>query len=115
MDARLPAHLEASAMIRLAEAQGGFGMVLAKGEREAGTVLLLTTQRNENATLWERMPQLDGTRPYIAAKRQNDEKRQDFADYVERRRQQDPDIWIIELDIADPERFIASLPSQAEC
>lgn len=115
MDTRLPAHLEVSGFIRLAEAQGGFGTVLAKGEREAGTVLLLTIERNENAILWERMPQLDGGRPYIAAKRQNDEKKEEFSEYVERRRQQDPDIWIIELDIADAERFIASLPSQARC
>ncbi len=115
LDARLPAHLEVSGYIRIAEAQGGFGMVLSKGEREAGTVLLLTTHRNENATLWERMPQLDGSRPYIVAKQQNDENKQEFAEYIQRRGQQDPDIWVVELDIADPERFIASLPSQGEC
>jgi len=111
LDARLPAHLEVSGYIRMAESEGGFGMVLSKGERDAGVILLLTTQRNENAILWERMPQLDGSRPFLAAKRQNDENTQQFSEYVARRGQQDPDIWIVELDIADPERFIASLPS----
>ena len=95
----------------MAEAQGGFGMVLSKGERDAGVILLLTTHRGENAILWERMPQLDGTRPFLAAKRQNDENGQEFSEYVARRGQQDPDIWVVELDIADAERFIASLPS----
>lgn len=99
----------------MAEAQGGFGMVLSKGERDAGIILLLTTQRGESLTLWERMPQLDGARPFCVAKRQNHENKQEFSEYVARRGQQDPDIWIVELDIADPERFIASLPSQANC
>ena len=111
MDARLPAHLEVSGYIRMAEAQGGFGMVLSKGEKDAGVILLLTTQRNENAIMWERMPQLDGSRPFLVAKRQNDENKQEFSEYIARRGQQDPDIWVVELDIADPERFIASLPS----
>jgi len=95
----------------MAEAQGGFGMVLSKGEKDAGVILLLTTQRNENAIMWERMPQLDGSRPFLVAKRQNDENKQEFSEYIARRGQQDPDIWVVELDIADPERFIASLPS----
>lgn len=110
-DARLPAHLEVSSYIRLAEAEGGFATVIAKGEREAGTIILLTIQRNENLTLWERMPQLDGSRPFYAAKRQNAENPTEFHEYVERRRSQDPDLWVVELDIADAERFIATLPS----
>lgn len=110
-DARLPAHLEVSGYIRMAQAEGGFGTVLSKGEREAGTIVLLTMHRNENATLWERMPQLDGSRPFYAAKRQNPEKPTEFSEYLSRRSTQDPDLWVVELDIADAERFIASLPS----
>lgn len=111
MDIRLPAHLEVSGLIRMVEASGGFAMVVAKGEREAGTILMLTMKNGGNATLWERMPQLDGTRPFHIAKQQTNENKQEFSDYLSRRKQQDPDIWILELDIADPERFIASYPS----
>ncbi len=107
MTARLPAQLEASAILRLAESQGGFGAVLAKGERDAGTILLVTTCRGDAARLYERMPQLDGSRSFVATKIEDPENRQDFSDYLARRRQQDPDIWLIEVDIADPERFIA--------
>ena len=73
MDARLPAHLEVSAIIRLVEAAGGFAVVTAKGERDAGTILILTFYRGENAVLFEKMPQLDGSRPFLAAKQQNPE------------------------------------------
>lgn len=109
MSERLPAQLEASAILRLAESQGGFGAVLAKGERDAGTILLVTTCRGTAATLYERMPALDGSRSFVATKAENPENRQDFGEYLARRRQQDPDIWLIEVDIADPERFIAQI------
>lgn len=110
MDARLPAHLEVSAIIRLVEAAGGFAVVTAKGERDAGTILILTFYRGENAVLFEKMPQLDGSRPFVAAKQQNTEKQQEIFEYIERRKQQDPDIWVLEADIADGAQFIASLP-----
>jgi hypothetical protein len=106
---RLPAQLEASAILRLAESQGGFAAVLAKGERDAGTILLVTTCRGKASTLYERMPQLDGSRIFVATKSEDPENRQEFSDYLERRRRQDPDIWLIEVDIADPERFIAQI------
>lgn len=110
MDQRLPAHLEAAAIVRLAESLGGFAAVLAKGGRDAGTILVVTIFRGEAARLYERMPQLDGNRPFVLSRQQESENPQEFLDYLERRRRQDPDIWLIEADIAQPERFIASLP-----
>ena len=109
MEARLPAHLEVAGLIRAVEAQGGYASVIAKGEKDAGTILILTIYRGENAVLFERLPQLDGSRPFIAAKRQNEENKQEIFDYVEKRHRQDPDCWVIEADIADGERFIASI------
>lgn len=33
----------------------------------------------------------------------------EFQEYLKRRQDRDPDLWIIELDIADGERLIASV------
>jgi hypothetical protein len=107
--ARLPAHLEVSGLIRLVQANSGTAMVLAKGERDAGTVLVVTICRGENAQLFERMPQLDGSRSFVRTKSQDTEKHNEFSEYLTRRSAQDPDLWIIEVDIEDPERFIALL------
>lgn len=104
--ARLPAHLEVASLIRRVGAAGGFAAVLAKGERETGTIALVLRDSRTNPTLFERMPQLDGTRPWVLNRSQNVDEKQDFEDYLERRKAQDPDLWIIELDIANPERFI---------
>ena len=109
MDGRLPAHLEVTGLIRAVEAAGGFAAVLARGERDAGTMLIVTIDRAAGATLYERMPQLDGARVFIAAKRENLDSPQEFAEYLVRRRDQDSDCWIVELDVPKGERFIAQL------
>jgi len=109
MSTRLPAHLEAGAILRLAESLGGFGTVLAKGEHDAGTILLVTLCRGKDGVLYERMPQLDGSRRFVATKREDSENSKNFSDYLARRRRQDADMWLIEVDISDPERFVAQL------
>lgn len=109
MTARLPAHLEVSGLLRTVETSGGFAMVLQRGERDAGTILIVTRERGETAALWERMPQLDGSRLFTKTRNQSDEDSQDFEAYLERRCRQDPDSWLIELDIVNPERFISTL------
>lgn len=111
MDARLPAHLEISGLIRAVQAEGGFATVLTKGEKDAGTILILTVERGGNASLYERMPQLDGSRKFAQTKSQDAEKSIEFEEYLTRRRRQDSDIWILEVDIANAEQFIASLTS----
>lgn len=95
--------------MRLAEAEGGFATVLAKGERDAGTVLVVTLCRGQGGVLHERMPQLDGSRKFLAAKREDAENPQEFSEYLARRRRQDEDMWLIEVDIVDGERFVARL------
>lgn len=109
MTARIPAHLEVSALIRAVQAQGGFAAVLAKGERDAGTILILTIEKGGNGHLYERMPQLDGSRRFECTKVQDTEKPYELDEYLARRRRQDSDIWIVELDIPNAERFIATL------
>jgi hypothetical protein len=113
VDARLPAHLEAGAILRMAESQGGFATVLAKGERDAGTILIVMQYRGAGSRLYERMPGLDGSRSFVTAKDEDSEKPWEFGEYCQRRRDQDRDIWLIEVDIADPERFIAQLNALA--
>ena len=86
-------------------------MVLSKGERDAGTILLVTMFRGEQGRLFERMPQLDGSRAFVSTKSQDPEKPWEFSEYLERRARQDSDTWILEIDIDDPERFIDLLPN----
>ena len=110
MGARLPAHLEVSGIVRIAEAAGGFATVVSRGEKDAGTILLLTMQRGTNARLWERMPQLDGSRSFEVTATEDPDNPSKIQEYIARRSVQDPDCWVVELDIDDADRFVASLP-----
>ncbi|MDE1917521.1 MAG: DUF1491 family protein [Sphingomonadales bacterium] len=103
---RLPAALEVSALVRRVNAEGGFATVVAKGEPDAGTILLILCENGRNQRVFERMPMADGTRGWHCARRLDPEEPQAFHDWLERRRSQDPDLWIVELDIAGAERFI---------
>jgi hypothetical protein len=106
MEERLPAHLEIAGLIRAVGEKGGFATVIAKGERDAGTILVICCENGTNARLYERMPQLDGSRKWTLSRTQDPENRSDFSDYCARRKRQDGDIWIVELDIENGERFI---------
>ena len=105
-EGRLPAHLEVSGLLRLTQQLGGFGMVLQKGEYDAGTIVLLTTHSGKNTRMWERMPQMDGSRKFTCTREQDDENAREFDAYVAKRKRQDPDCWFVELDGPDVERLI---------
>jgi hypothetical protein len=106
MDSRLPAHLEVSGLIRAVGAAGGFATVLSKGEREAGTILVVCYANGAPMRAFERMPHPDGSRQWTLSRTQDTDKPYEFQEYLDRRAKQDDDLWIIELDIADAERFI---------
>ena len=107
-ESRLPAHVEVTGLIRAVETAGGFATVLAKGERDAGTLLVVCCAKDRPAVAYERMPQPDGRRAWTVAKSQDIDNPGDFWDYCDRRKAQDSDLWIVELDVPDGERFIDS-------
>jgi hypothetical protein len=105
---RLPTHLEVGGLIRAVEAAGGFATVIAKGERDAGTILVVCCEKGGAAAAYERMPQVDGSRAWTLVRKQDAEQPRQIWEYCDRRKSQDSDLWIVELDIASPERFIDS-------
>lgn len=109
---RLPTHLQVSALIRRVQGEGGFATVLAKGERDAGTLLVVLTDRGTLSTAYERMQQADGTRKWSVSRAQTADDPHAFGEYLARRQDQDPDLWVVELDVRNGERFIADL---ADC
>lgn len=106
MDDRLPAHIEALGLIRQVQAAGGFGTVIQKGERDAGTIIVVLTENGTNTRVYERMPNVEGRRDWSLARKEDSDKKEEFSEYLNRRARQDPDTWIVELDIANGERLI---------
>ena len=108
---RLSASVEASALIRRAEADGGFAMVLHRGDSERGALLLVIRSRDRHVTCLERMLSQDGGYRWTQVGPATEESPEMLTEFLSRRLRFDEDLWLIELDIAQPERFIAETTS----
>ena len=104
---RLPPRLEVPAVLRRAESQGGFATVLSRGDPESGAMLLVVTSRGRHVGCLERILGMEGAYEWRTAGPAKTAESVEVASFLAKRRQFDPDLWLIELDIAEPERFIA--------
>ncbi len=107
MDDRLPAHLEASSLLRRAETLGGFGMIVAKGDRDRGALILLIAHRGTHVACLERGLGVGGNYLWQTVGPAAGANPGELSDWTEKRRKFDADSWLIELDVPLPERFIA--------
>jgi hypothetical protein len=80
---------------------------MKKGDEERGSLLLLVSSRGVHAAALERVLNLDGSYRWERAGPPESASSTEIADFLARRARFDEDFWAIELDIADPERFIA--------
>ncbi len=107
MSGSLPSGILVSALLKRVNDAGGMGMVRARGEAESGAILLILNDDAGTPRLLERAigplgkPALVATGPAAPT----DDAARDA--YWRRRRERDPDLWVIELDIASAERFAA--------
>lgn len=110
MSERLPARIEVSALLRQVQAEGGFGTILARGDPDAGTLMVVLCERGADYRAFERMPRADGERIWQCTRKNNADLPEEFPDWLKKRQRQDDDLWIVELDIARGERFIGLTP-----
>jgi hypothetical protein len=106
-DERLPAHVEVAGILRRAEASGDFGTVLRKGDPDRGSVILVVTSRGDHVAVLERILDLNGTYVWRRSDPADSSGSINIVNFLARRARFDEDLWAVELDIAEPERFIA--------
>jgi hypothetical protein len=104
---RLPAHLEVAGLLRRVQADGDFATILRKGDAERGSLLLVIGSRGRHVACLERMLALDGGYRWERVGPAESASSIEIADFLARRARFDEDSWAVELDIAEPERFIA--------
>ncbi|HEX6218730.1 MAG TPA: DUF1491 family protein [Sphingomicrobium sp.] len=108
MDDRLPAGVEAGGLIRRVEAEGGFATLLRKGDPDRGALLLVIGSRGRHVACLERVLSLaDGKYRWQQVGPAESAGSNELSEFLAKRQRIDPDSWLIELDIAQPERFIA--------
>ena len=104
---RLPAHLEVASILRRAQVAGDFATILRKGDPERGSLLLVVSSRGRHVGSLERVLSLEGGYAWQSIGPAESASSAEIAAFLDRRARFDEDLWAIELDIADPERFIA--------
>jgi hypothetical protein len=102
MTGRLPSGVLVSALLRRVHDAGGSATVLAKGDSDGGAILVLTAFRGKDQQLFERGIGADGKVTLIEST-----PAEDLDGYCQRRRARDPDLWLIELDVASAQQFTA--------
>jgi hypothetical protein len=107
MTPRLTSAMLVSSLIRLVSQAGGNAMVLAKGDPGAGAILLFCSERGRFTSIQERILDMEGIYRWQAVGPDATQELTVVNDYLSRRRANDSDLWLIELDIANAERFAA--------
>ncbi len=107
MNDRLPARLEATALMRQVQANGGFATIIKRGDDDRGALILLVAERGLPKVLIERRMGKDFAYRWTIVTRADEAKPEKFHESREKMTRYDPDCWIIELDVADAERFVA--------
>ncbi len=104
---RLTSAMLAGALIRRTQSAGGFATVLVKGDAISGVILIQALEKGQEKGLFERVSDYAGGYRLMPCGPDASAGPAAMIQYVERRRRSDPDLWIIELDIAEAERFAA--------
>lgn len=109
MTPRLATSVLVGGLVRKAQGEGGFAAVLAKGDLQAGSVLVILLEKGANPRILERLLQADGRYSWLPSPGQITENIEDVPAFVARRRRFDPDLWVLELDVPSAERFAADM------
>ena len=100
-DERLPTHIWVDAHLRRCSVEAVPAVVIHKGEKMGGTVLLKIYQPGTGCRLLSQMRDLDGVLAWYSAHKEEviDEPKAD--DYIRRAIDRDPDLWVIEMETRD--------------
>jgi hypothetical protein len=100
---RLASRIRVDALIRRVSSAGGFAVVLAHGDDTAGSIAIVTRSGRDEVLL---APVLGASGRYEFAEMAAGPG---VADWIERARRRDPDLWVLELDIPQAGQFVAEM------
>jgi hypothetical protein len=111
MTPRLASGMLVGALIRRAQAEGGFAALLSRGDENSGAVIVILTERGTDTRLLERILLPEGRYAWQSPSSKPIIDPSEITDIITRRRRFDPDLWVLELDVPSAERFTAEMNS----
>jgi hypothetical protein len=102
MEARLKTALQVKALIRRCDIAAIGVAVTARGDPDAGAILVKLCGRDASATVLAQTRRADGTLGWLRATGAAPVAESDADAYIARQRQRDPDLWVVEIETVAP-------------
>jgi hypothetical protein len=106
MEARLKTAIWVKALIRRCDLAAIAVAVTARGDGDAGAVLLRLSGRDGTGMVLAQARQLDGTLGWVRATGAAPVTDADADAYIARQRGRDPDLWVVEIESAAPDAVL---------
>jgi hypothetical protein len=106
MEARLKSGIQVKALIRRCDIAAIGVAVAARGDPDAGAILLKLNGRDSGCTVLTQTRRPDGTLVWMRATGAAPVVEADADAYIVRQRGRDPDLWVVEIDSGAPDNVI---------
>jgi hypothetical protein len=106
MEARLKSAIRVKALIRRCDIAAIGVAVTARGDPDAGAILLKLTPRDAGATVLAQTRGPDGSAVWLRATGPQPVTEPEADAYIARQRGRDPDLWVIEIESAAVESLL---------